>query len=100
MRFWFGSRRIRFPALALEQADPNSRVNLKQAHPQLNLGNLEYVAWAAVNMQPQTDAGAKEKTSVSTSLPPVFTRVSFCWNVIQLSEIARQSARCYIRTAY
>ena len=39
-------------------------MNLKRAHPQFNLGNLESLA------------GAKEKMRVATTLPAVFTRVS------------------------
>ena len=39
-------------------------MNLKRAHPQFNLGNVESLA------------GAKEKMRVATTLPAVFTRVS------------------------
>ena len=44
-------------------------------------------------MQPQTDAGAKEKTRVATTLPAVFTRVSSTISVGMSSNNFKYSSK-------
>lgn len=44
-------------------------------------------------MQPQTDAGAKEKTRVATTVPAVFTRVSSTISVGMSSNNFKYSSK-------